>query len=79
MRWFRRRASSDRASASGAHAFVAPPDARSGLALGASQTSFQMIAPMAVADASTREARCALAGCGRPLPDPIHWPADDAG
>jgi hypothetical protein len=73
-----RRSAPDQAGASGAHAFVAPPDARSGLALGATQPGFQMTAPMAVADASTREARCALPGCGKPRHDLIHWPAVDA-
>lgn len=73
-----RRSSTDRASASGAHRFVRPPDNRSGLALGASQSGLQMGTPMAVADASAFERRCGLTGCGKPLDDPIHWPEDAA-
>lgn len=73
-----RRSSPDRASASGAHRFVQPPDNRSGLALGAVQSGLQMGTPMAVADASRFERRCGLPGCGKPLHDPIHRPEAEA-
>lgn len=62
---------------SGPHAFVEPPDARSGLALGAVATSgLQMGGMTSVADASLRVARCDASGCGKPRQDPIHWPGE---
>lgn len=73
-----RRTPAVKATASGTHDFVTPPDGRSGLALGASQAGAQMTTPMAVASASLDDARCALTGCGKPRRDPIHWPVDES-
>ena len=71
-----RRAPQEQPSPSAAHAFVEPADTRSGLALGSVQPGLQMAAPVTVADASLRAARCALAGCGRDRDDPVHAPSE---
>jgi hypothetical protein len=57
---------------SGPHRFVEPDDARAGLALGALQPNLQLGPALAVTDASLREARCAMQGCGKVREDPIH-------
>ena len=64
------------AGPNGPHRFVEPSDARSGLALSASRLSLQMGPALAVTDASVRDARCAMVGCGRPRQDPIHEPGE---
>ena len=56
--------------ASGPHAFVPPPDTRSGLALGGC-----LLPGALVAQATIRREQCALSGCGKERGDPIHWPA----
>jgi len=61
---------------SGQHRFVEPADARSGLAMSATQPNLQMGPAMAVADASLRVARCGMAGCGKTRQDAIHQPHD---
>ena len=63
-------------SPSGPHTFVAPKDARSGLALGSVQRGLQMASPLAVADASLRAPHCAVSGCGKAREDPIHAPSE---
>jgi hypothetical protein len=70
------RGSKRSAGSSGPHRFVEPDDPRSGLALGAAQASLQIGPAIALADASLRAVRCALPGCGKPRPDPIHEVAD---
>ena len=60
------------AGPSGPHRFVEPDDARAGLALGALQPNLQLGPALAVAEASVREARCAMQGCGKVREDPIH-------
>ncbi len=57
---------------SGPHRFVEPDDTRTGLALGALQPNLQLGPALAVTDASLREARCAMPGCGKVREDPIH-------
>ncbi len=57
---------------SGRHRFVEPDDARAGLALGALQPNLQLSPLLAVTEASVREARCAMKGCGKEREDPIH-------
>jgi hypothetical protein len=74
------RRSVKRQSPSGPHHFVAPPDLRSALAVGAAKLpGLQQATMMSVADASLRQSSCALAGCGKPQADPIHWAAEPKG
>jgi hypothetical protein len=51
-------------------------DTRSALALGGLQKGLQQATPIAVADASLRDAHCAVPGCGKSREDPIHSPAE---
>lgn len=57
-----------------AHRFVEPEETRAALSVSAVQPDFQMVSQMAVANASLRDALCALPGCGNLRDDPIHWP-----
>lgn len=61
---------------SGPHPFVPPDDSRLGLAMAASQPELQMGPGLAVANASLRGGRCAMAGCGRGRDDAIHHIGD---
>jgi hypothetical protein len=60
------------AGPSGPHRFVEPDDNRLGLALGTTRPSLQMGPALAVTDASLRDARCAMKGCGRAREHVIH-------
>jgi hypothetical protein len=71
-----RRSPKSHPSASGPHRFVEPGDSRSALALGTFREDVPMAAHFAVAAATMRIAHCALAGCGKPREDPIHWPGE---
>ena len=73
---FRRRDKQPTSGPSGPHRFVDPADVRSGLALAAMQPNAQMGPALAVTAASLRDARCAMAGCGKPREDPIHEPSE---
>jgi hypothetical protein len=57
---------------SASHGFVEPRDSRSGLAVSTAHAELGQSAGLAVADASMREARCAMKGCGKLRHDPIH-------
>jgi hypothetical protein len=61
---------------SGRHDFVEGEDVRSALSLTSTLGGYQAVSAAAVANASLRESRCALSGCGKPREDPIHWPSD---
>lgn len=71
MTWFHRNRART-AVTSGPHPFVKPDDSRLGLAMAASQPDLQMGPGLAVADASVRASRCAMAGCGKDRADAIH-------
>jgi hypothetical protein len=75
---FRHRNKGRTTGPSGPHRFVGPSDVRSALALAAMQPNAQMGPALAVTDASLRDARCRMAGCGKSREDPIHQPSDEA-
>ena len=54
------------------HRFVEPDENRMGLAMSAGKPDLQMAPALALADASLRERRCAMKGCGKPRQDAIH-------
>lgn len=54
------------------HRFVEPPDPRAGLAASAAHAQVGQASQVSLADASLREIRCAVPGCGRARDDEIH-------
>jgi hypothetical protein len=77
---FRLRRKPRQQSATGQHRFVPAPDSRLGLAVGSEARGVDPGAAwIAVTNATQREQRCALPGCGKDRENPIHWPADQRG